>query len=269
MFDTLFVDPIFNLLALIYAVIPGHDFGVAIIILTLIVRILLYPLVRRQLHSQKAIQKLQPEIIKIREKAGGDRTLEGQMVMELYKTRGVSPFGSLLPVIIQLPILFALFIVLSDIVKPGEFAKVLYPALQSLGPLADIVARGPKFVFEPHFLGFIDLHKASPLIAALAGAAQFYQTKQLLPKDPPKDPTAQAMATMVYIFPFVTFIVGLTLPAALSLYWTAASLVLIYQQYIVLKEDVEELEEGVVVTNPAPTHASKPKSKKKKKGGKR
>ena len=266
MFNTLLVYPIFNFLAFIYAVIPGHDFGIAIIILTIVVRTALYPLVKKQLHSQRAMQELQPEIAKIKEKAAGDRTLEGQMIMELYKEREINPLGSLLPVLIQLPLLLALFSVLRDIVKPGEFAAVIYPALQNFPALHEIIAKGTKFVFEPQFLGLIDLHKASPILAAIAGVTQFFQTKQLMPKNAPKDAASQATASLTYIFPFVTFFIGLTLPGALSLYWASASLVLIYQQWYLLKGDVKELEDGVVVTNPVV--APKAVNKKKKKGKK-
>jgi YidC/Oxa1 family membrane protein insertase len=264
MFNTLLVYPIFNLLAFIYAVIPGHDFGIAIILLTVIVRTALWPLVRKQLHSQRAMQELQPEIAKIKAKAAGDRTLEGQMIMELYKEREINPLGSLLPVLIQLPLLLALFAVLRDIVKPGEFASVIYPALQNFPALHEIIIRGSKFAFHPQFLGLIDLQKSSPLLAAFAGITQFFQTKQLMPKHQPKDAAAQATAGLTYIFPFVTFFIGLTLPAALSLYWTSASLVLIYQQWILLRADVKELEDGVIVTNPTP----KPINPKKQKGKK-
>ena len=264
MFNTFLVYPIFNLLAFIYSIIPGHDFGIAIILLTVIVRTALYPLVRKQLHSQRAMQELQPEIARIKAKAAGDRTLEGQMIMELYKEREINPLGSLIPVLVQLPLLLALFAVLRDIVKPGEFATVIYPAIKNFPALHDIIAKGSKFVFEPQFLGLLDLHKASPILAALAGLAQFFQTKQLMPKNAPKDAASQATASLTYIFPFVTFFVGLTLPGALALYWTSASLVLIYQQWVLLRGDVKELEDGVVVTNPVPK-AINPKKKKGKK----
>lgn len=264
-FDTYLVDPIFNFLALIYATVPGRDFGIAIIILTIVVRTLLWPLVKKQLHSQRAMQKLQPDIAKIKEKAAGDRTVEGQMIMELYKERGINPLGSLLPILIQLPLLLALFVVLSDIVKPGEFAAILYEPLKDFPALKEIVAKGPKFVFEPQFLNLIDLSKGSALLAFFAGVTQFFQSKQLMPKNPPKDAASQTMASLIYIFPFITFFVGLTLPSALSLYWTSASLVLIFQQWIILRDDVKEMEDAVVVTNPTPKPTTS-SSKKKKKG---
>src|SRR5436305_1814739 len=103
MFNTLLVHPLFNLLAVIYAVMPGHDFGLAVIILTVLLRLALWPLVSKQLHSQRAMQQLAPEVAKIKQKAKGDRQKESQLLMELYKERGISPFASMIPLLIQLP----------------------------------------------------------------------------------------------------------------------------------------------------------------------
>src|SRR6185369_16500708 len=113
MFNTILVHPIFNLLAILYAFV--HDFGIAIVLLTILVRLLVWPLVTLQLHSQRALQELQPELKRIKELAKGDRTLEGKLTMELYKEREISPFASFLPLLIQLPVLFAMFVVLKDI----------------------------------------------------------------------------------------------------------------------------------------------------------
>lgn len=260
MFNTLLVHPIFNLLAAIYAFV--NDFGLAIIILTIIVRAILWPLVTKQLHSQRALQELQPELVKIKEKAKGDRTLENQLTLELYKEREINPFASFLPLLIQLPIFFALFIVLRDIVKPGEIAHIAYPFVKSLGSIQSIIAGTSEF--HPTLYGLVDLTKASPFIAALAGLAQFVQTKQLQPKHQTNDSQAQVMAVMTYAFPFVTFFIGLTLPSALSLYWTVSSVMAVIQQYIVLRRDVEELEEGTLI----PPTTSKAKPKRSAKAGK-
>lgn len=256
MFNTFLVHPIFNLLAFIYGYV--HDFGVAIIILTIIVRLILWPLVTKQLHSQRALQELQPELKKIKEQAKGDRTLEGQLTMELYKEREINPFASFLPLFIQLPIFFALFIVLKDIVKPGEIAHLAYPFVKSLPAIAELIS--DKTAFHPTLLGIVDLTKPSVIIAVLAALAQFWQTKMLQPKHTKDDPQAQVMAGMTYLFPGFTLIIGLSWPAALSLYWTAGSAMAIIQQYIVLRRDVEELEEGVLITTPT-TSTSKPKKR--------
>src|SRR5262245_14902583 len=95
MFTTFIVQPIFNLLTLIYAILPRHNFGMAIIIFTIVVRLLMWPLVKKQLHHAKAIRALQPELKKIKKAAGGDRQKESQMVMELYKERQINPFASI------------------------------------------------------------------------------------------------------------------------------------------------------------------------------
>ncbi len=242
-FQVILVQPLFNLLAVIYAVLPGHDFGVAIIIMTIILRLLLWPLVNKQLHSQRAMQKIQPEVARIRTETKGDRQKESVMLMELYREKGINPFGSLLPLLIQLPIFIALYAVLRDMIKPGEFAQLAYPFVKHLGAISDILANGGAF--HPYFLGFIDLTKPSVGLAALAAVTQFFQTKMLSPKSPQGDAQAQAVASMIYIFPVVTFLIGLSLPSALALYWITTSAVAILQQYLVLQRDVEELEEAV------------------------
>jgi len=257
MFTTLIVQPLFNLLAGIYALLPWHDFGVAIIIFTIIIRLILWPIVTKQLHSQRAIQELQPELQRIKSETKGDKVKENQMVMELYKEREINPFASFIPLIIQLPVFFALFAVLKDVVKPDQIAHLTYGPIQHLGPIANIIHGGASF--HPQFLGLIDLAKASPILALLAAIAQFFQTKQLQPKQVSNDPQARLMANMIYFFPVITFVVGLSLPSALALYWLVTSLVAILQQYLVLQRDVEEVEAA------AGTPPSKPA---KSKGGK-
>lgn len=253
MFNTLLVQPLFNVLVIIVNFVPGHDFGVAIILFTILVRLALWPLVTRQLHSQRALQELQPELAKIREKAKGDRALESQLTMELYKEREINPLASFLPLLIQLPIFLALFVVLKDVIKAGEMAKLAYPAVQNLSYISGVI-HGTA-TFSPTFFGLIDLTKASPLLAAIAALAQFWQTKMLLPKQRAKDQAAQITAGMTYVFPFLTFFIGLSLPSALALYWGTSSAMAIFQQWLVLRQDVEELE--AVEIKPQPKRLSK------------
>jgi YidC/Oxa1 family membrane protein insertase len=244
MFDTYLVQPLFNLLAGIYGVLPLHDLGLAIIIMTILVRLALWPLINKQLHSQKAIQELQPEMARIKKEAKGDKQLESKLVMELYKEKEISPLASMWPLLIQLPIFIALFVVLKDIVKPGEIAHLVYEPLRHLGILADIIAG--KVKLDLNFIGFINLANPSPVLAVMAGVAQFFQTKQIQPKQQANDSQAKTMATMTYLFPAVTFFIGLSLPAALALYWTVTSLLAIFQQYLVLQRDVREVEAAPV-----------------------
>ncbi len=243
MFNTLLIQPLFNLLLFFYAIIPGHDLGIAVILLTVAIRLLLWPLVNKQLHSQRAMQQLAPAIAKVREQAKGDKQAESKLLMELYKERGVSPFAALIPLIIQLPLLFALFIVLRDFLKAGEVAKLAYPMLKNLPDVKDVIAHASHL--KTTFLGIMNLAKPNVVLALSAGAAQYYQTRQLMPKDKAaakKDPNAQAMAISGSLFPVITFVFALSLPAALAMYWTVTSLVAILQQHLVLNRDVAEME---------------------------
>jgi YidC/Oxa1 family membrane protein insertase len=244
MFDTFLVKPLFNLLAGIYGVLPLHDLGLAIVVLTILVRLALWPLINKQLHSQRAIQELQPEMARIKKEAKGDKQLESKLVMELYKEKEISPLASMWPLLIQLPIFIALFVVLKDIVKPGEIAHLVYEPLRHLGILADIIAG--KVKLDLNFLGFINLANPSPVLAVAAGIAQFFQTKQIQPKQQSNDSQAKTMAMMTYLFPALTFFIGLSLPAALALYWVVTSLLAILQQYLVLQRDVREVEAAPV-----------------------
>ena len=108
---TIFVQPILNLLFLIYGLIPGHDFGIAVIILTAIIRFALWPLTAKQLHGQKKMQALAPEIAKLKKQAAGDKQKESQLLMELYKEKEISPFSACLPALLQFPFLIALYFV--------------------------------------------------------------------------------------------------------------------------------------------------------------
>ena len=243
------------------------DFGLAVIILTVIVRLLIWPLVTRQLHSQRVMQQLQPEVAKIREKAKGDRQKETEMLMELYREKGTSPFAPILPLLIQLPIFFALYIVLRDSVHVNEISKLAYDWVKELGPIQDILNGEVKF--SPSLFGLVDLTKPNWVLAVMAGAAQYLQTKMLQPKHQPAGDQAKIMASMVIIFPIITAIISLTLPSALALYWVVTSAVAAFQQYWVLHRDAEEMEEmAEEIEEKKIKTENKPKKKKSKKSRK-
>ncbi|HLB66303.1 MAG TPA: membrane protein insertase YidC [Candidatus Saccharimonadales bacterium] len=117
MFTTLITQPMFNLLVLIYAIIPGHNFGLAIIIFTIIIRILMWPLVKKQLHHAKAMRELQPELKRIKQSAKGNKQQESLLVMELYREKQINPFSSIGLVLLQIPIFIGLYSGLSRIIK--------------------------------------------------------------------------------------------------------------------------------------------------------
>lgn len=294
MFETLIVQPIFNLLVLIYAVIPGHDFGVSVIVFTVLVRFMMWPLLRKQLHQTKLMRDLQPEIKKIKAKTKGDRQAEAALLMELYKERGVSPFGSIGVLLIQLPILLGLFQGLNRLAQdPQTIIDLSYDWVLNIGWMKQVAADISNF--DETLFGVFDLTKSafgdgafyfpSFLLALAAGIFQYMQTKQLSPntadsrsirqilKDEASGKRADqseinaAMGrNMRYIFPFVTFFISATLPGALALYWATGSLVGTIQQRSVLEGDVKEME--VIADKPAKSSTKsvkKPKTKSNKK----
>src|ERR1700759_4864375 len=133
MFTTIIVQPIFNLLVLIYAILPGHNFGLAIIIFTVLIRLLMWPLVKKQINQAKAMRELTPELKKIKAAAKGDRQKESQMTMELYKEREINPFASIGILLVQLPILIGLYSGLRRITSnPHELITFSYPFIHNL-----------------------------------------------------------------------------------------------------------------------------------------
>lgn len=270
MFNVLIVQPIFNLLVAIYALLPGHNFGLAIIIFTIIVRLLMWPLVKKQLHQVKQMRKIQPELKKIKKAAGGDKRQESMMMLELYKERGISPFGQLGILILQIPILFGLYLGLQRILKdPHELVTFAYPFLQDLSWMKELAANIK--LFDETLFGIVDLSKSAlggggiywpaMLIVVASAVAQYFQAKQLSPDD--KDARSlrailreakqgkqadqtevnAAMSRMTrYLLPALVFLFTIHIASALSLYWLVSGLVAFIQQSIVLREDTEEME---------------------------
>jgi YidC/Oxa1 family membrane protein insertase len=234
-FYIILYQPLFNALVLLYDYVPGHDFGIAIIVLTLIIRFILFPVSIKAVRSQRGLQKLQPKMQELQKKYKDDKEKQAKEILELYKTEKINPFSGLLLAIIQLPILIALYRVFWSGLNPKEL----------LGLYGFVVNPGH---INALFLHIIDLSKPNFIFAVLAGLVQYFQTKMLLPKSGPKinnqDKTAdfsQAMQKqMVYFFPVFTVIILINLPSALGLYWVVSGLFSIVQQYFLLKENKKD-----------------------------
>lgn len=223
-FQTFFYKPLFNLLIFIYNVIPGHDFGIAIIILTIIIRFILYPLTKKGIESQKAMALIQPKIKEAQQKYKHDRAKQAEEMMRLYREYKVNPFSSFLNLFIQIPILIALYKVFMAGVDP-----------KSLDGLYSFV-RNPG-VIDSMFLGVMDLSKANPVMAVIAGVLQFLQSKMMLPKPSGSENQKQSDFAkimhnqMLYVLPFLTIMIAWKFPAGLPLYWIVTTLFSIGQQY--------------------------------------
>jgi YidC/Oxa1 family membrane protein insertase len=279
-FTTLIIQPIFNLLVFIYAILPGHNFGLAIIIFTIIIRLLMWPLVKKQLNHAKAMRELTPEIKKIKAAAKGDRQKESQMTMELYKEREINPFASLGILIVQIPILIGLYSGLNRIIKdPHTIVTFSYSFVQKLPWIQELSKDIHKF--DDSLVGLVNLTKTAVgpngvywigiLIAAAAAIAQYFQSKQLMPQtkdsrglrailseagkgkqaDQSEVNAAVGRSTM-FLVPVMVFIFAIRLALALPLYWLTSSVVAYIQQSRVLKEDAAEADAKVGAIAPPP-----------------
>lgn len=229
-YTTLLYQPILNIFVALYNLIP--EVGAVIILLTLAMRLLLYPFYKKQVQAQKSMQDLQPKLNEIKSKYKDDKEAQAKAMMELYKTNKVNPLSSCLPVLIQLPIFLAVYQVLRNGLSNSESFDLLYSFVTK-----------PEMI-NPMFLGYFDLAGRSIILAVLAGAAQFWQAKMLVktkaqpPVDGSKDEDTMAMMNkqMMYFMPVMIIFFGLSLPSGLSLYWLVSTLFMIAQQYIAFRD---------------------------------
>lgn len=271
MFTTIIVQPIFNLLVLVYALLPGHNFGLALIIFTIIIRLLLWPILKKQLHQTKAMRNLQPEIKKVKQQAKGDRTKESQLLMELYKERGINPFATFPTLIVQLIILIGLYSGLRRVINnPHQLVTFAYPALQHLSWMQVLSHNIHRF--DGTLFGVVNLSRAAlnkgggvywpaMLIVFGSAVAQYFQSKQLLPNSPDQkglrdilksagagkqadqsEVNAAVGRSTRYLLPVMIFLFTVNLASALSLYWLTGGIVAFIQQSRVLRGDETEME---------------------------
>lgn len=230
-FNVIFYQPILNLLVFLYNIVPGHDIGLAIIIMTVIIKLILLPLSKQSIKSQKSLQELQPKIDEIKKKYADNKEEQGRAMMQLYKQEKVNPFSSCLPLLIQLPFLWAVFMVFQAGLK-GQSLNLVY-----------------SFIHQPELintisLGFIDLAKPNVVLAVLAGLAQFWQAKMMTTKRPEvrgngaKDEDMMAIMNkqMLYLMPALTVFIGLSFPGGLALYWLVTTLLTAFQQLYLFKQ---------------------------------
>lgn len=226
-FQTILYQPLFNILVGLYNIIP--DIGVVILIITVLVKAALYPLTTSSIKAQKSLTDMQPKIDALKKQYKDNPQQLAQETMKLYKEHKVNPFGSCLPLLIQIPVFLALYWVLRSGLSNTNF-DLLYPFIKNPGTLNTVT------------LHLFDLKNASPILAVLAGAAQFWQTKMMSTKKPPaiagsgaKDENMMAMMNkqMLYVFPVMTVLIGFRLPGGLTLYWLLSTVLTALQQEII------------------------------------
>ena len=180
------------------------NFGVSIIIVTILIKIMLLPLTLKQDKSMKEMKKLQPELEKIKEKYANDKQMLNIKTMELYKEHKVNPLGGCLPLLLQLPILFALFGVLRSGIIPAD-SSFLWLKLTDK---------------DPYYI-----------LPILNGAVSFFQQKLMGSAD-----SNPQMKNMMYIFPVMMIYISYRMPSGLQLYWLTSSVLAVVQQYFIMKK---------------------------------
>ncbi|MBX4189807.1 YidC/Oxa1 family membrane protein insertase [Candidatus Parcubacteria bacterium] len=213
LFTQILYRPLFNLLLLLYNYIPGNDLGIAIIALTVLVRAAFFPLSIKAQRSQKALSAINPKIQEIRARLKNDSTAQNAAILQLYKEHKVNPFGGCLPILIQLPILIALYRVFVAGINPQSLS-LLYSFIHNPETLNKL------------FLGFLDLTSKNHILAIVTGLLQFMQSRQsakYMQTSGASKEMAAMNSQMLYLFPVIIIVIGWNLPAGLLLYWVTAT----------------------------------------------
>ncbi|HUO75902.1 MAG TPA: YidC/Oxa1 family membrane protein insertase [Candidatus Paceibacterota bacterium] len=210
--------PLLNLTMLLYGTIGFADLGLAIVLMTIVVRLVLLPLSLRTARTQREMGKLAPELERIKEKHKGDTAAQSEAVMKLYKEHNVNPLAGCLPLLIQIPLLLGLYRVFILLIKP-EALTLLYSFIPHPGSISNLA------------FGFLDISTPSRILALVAGLLQFALGRMMSSSQQGAPAAAAAMnKQMMYLLPVIIVVIGWSLPAGLSLYWAVTTLFSVGEQ---------------------------------------
>ncbi len=226
-FDTLVYNPIYNALVYFVGILPTHDVGIAVIIVTIVVRVILYPLSRSAIKAQMKMKDVAPEIEDIKKRLKDKPEEQSKAIFALYRERGVKPFSGFLLILIQLPILLGLYWVFALGGLPEINTSILYP-----------------FVAVPNtvnmeFLGLINMSSRSLVLAALAVVAQFIYTRLSIGPRGEKTATEALFRNDMarscdlqarYMLPAMVGVIAYFIAAAAPLYWITGNIFMIAQE---------------------------------------
>jgi YidC/Oxa1 family membrane protein insertase len=228
-------QPLFNTLVFLYNTIAFEDLGLAIIFLTILIRLILFPLFQKSTRHQMVMQEIQPKMKKLQEEHKKDMQKQSEAMMALYKEHRINPFSGIGLLFLQLPILIALFGIFSDIFSP-----------EAMDTLYSFVARPTEL--HTSFLGLLNLTESNLVVVGLAALLQYVQMHMIFPKKAPGEPLSpedKMSRNMACIGPVITIAVFYNFPAAIGLYWVVTTLFSIGQQYFITKQLHKEKNEGL------------------------
>ncbi len=225
--DTFFYNPLYNLLVYLIDTVPAHDAGVAVVLVTLVVSLILFSISKKAIRTQLKMKEIEPELKKIKETIK-DKQEQSLATLALYKKNNINPFSGILMALIQIPVLFALYYVFYKGGLPVIHSDILYTFI-----------RVPLNV-NMNFLGIMDISKPNLLMAIIAGVAQFIQAQIVSPKTKKSEKGSMSEdfahsmnMQMKYVFPVIILMIGAGLPSALPLYWASRSIFMCVQEYVV------------------------------------
>lgn len=230
-YNNFIVEPLYNALVALFTVLPFADAGLAIIIITILVRLILYPLSKKAVTAQVEMQRIAPELERIKEKYKDNQEEQAKRTLALYKESGVNPFSGILVLLIQLPVVFALYKIFLSTGFPTIDSTLLYSFVHAPAHVSAI------------FLG-LDLTQRSIILAVLAAVATFFQMKLAIPpakksadKNSFGDNLAKNMQSqMKYVFPFLVFFIAYKISGVIALYWLTTNLFTIGQEIVVRRK---------------------------------
>ena len=229
LFNTVIFVPLYNALVFLISIVPFADVGISVILLTIFVKLILFPLAQKASREQVRMRQLAPELDAVKEEHKEDKQKQTTEIMALYKKRNVRPFLSLLVVLVQIPIIFGLYWVFFRGGLPEINMEILYSFVQR-----------PSEV-NMQFLGLIDMAGRSAVLALLAGGTQFINSLFILPKPKPKsdNPTLKEDLAhsfhlqMKYVMPVIVIVISYTISSAIALYWATSNVFAIGQELYV------------------------------------
>ncbi len=238
---TFFFDPIYNGLVYFIDVVPGGDVGVAIVLITIVVKLVLLPLSLKAARTQRVMRTLEPVLSDIKKKYKDKREEQAKAMMAAYKDAGVKPFASVLLLFVQIPLIIALYLAVArggGVPLPDINVDLLY----SFVPAPEVLS--------VYFLGFVDITARNLPLAMLAGLTQFIHARLSIPAPEPRDANApmdlkadltrSMQMQMRYVLPIVIGVVAFMFSASIALYFVVSNLMAIGQEYVVKRQFPEE-----------------------------
>lgn len=228
-FDAAIYTPFYNGLVFLVGLIPSHDMGLAVVILTIVVRFILFPLSRRAIEAQMAMKKIAPEIDALKQKYKDDQEEQTKAIFALYKERNIHPFAGVGLMLIQLPILLGLYRVFLHGGLPAIDPSLLYSFVHA-----------PSSV-NMEFLGLVNMASRSIPLALCAALSQFIYTRLSMGPSEKSSPVEASLSGDMaksfevqarYVLPLIVGVIGFSFASAVSLYWTTSNLFMIAQEYV-------------------------------------